>query len=157
MGVIAAHWSPLMRENHVADPSLTHVVARNIVITILWLRSDDDAHLCDDDERLGRIFRRTQTATSAVQKTKITRASCRRRVGTVVPRAENFVDLITADHKTLSEESESRNNHRYAVVVQILATQWLESYPCKTKIFPGDPEAPDEVPGADEETISHLH
>ena len=66
-------------------------------------------------------------------KTKITRASCRRRAGTVVPRAEHFGDLITADHKVLNEESESRNNHRYAVVVQDLATQWLQSYPCKTK------------------------
>ena len=45
-------------------------------------------------------------------KTKITRASCRRRAGTVVPRAEHFGDLITADHKVLGEESESRNNHR---------------------------------------------
>ena len=66
-------------------------------------------------------------------KTKITRASCRRRAGTVVPRAEHFGDLITAEHKVLSEESESRNNHRYAVVVQDLATQWIQSYPCKTK------------------------
>ena len=66
-------------------------------------------------------------------KTKKTRASCRRRAGTVVPRAEIFGDLITADHKILSEESESRNNHRYAVVVQDLATQWLQSYSCKTK------------------------
>ena len=56
-------------------------------------------------------------------KTKITWASCRRRTGTVVPRAEHFGDLITADHKIFSEESESRNNHRYAVVVQDLATQ----------------------------------
>ena len=30
-------------------------------------------------------------------------------------RAENFGDLITADHKVLSENCESRNNHRYAV------------------------------------------
>ena len=50
-----------------------------------------------------------------------------------MPRAENFGDLITADHKVLSEESESRNNHRYAVVGQDLATQWLQSYSCKTK------------------------
>ena len=50
-----------------------------------------------------------------------------------MPRAENFGDLITADHKILSEESESRNNHRCAVVVQDVATQWLQSYPCKTK------------------------
>ena len=66
-------------------------------------------------------------------KTQITRAFCRRRAGTVVPRAENFGDFITADHKVLSEGSESCNNHRYAVVVQDLATQWLQSYPCKTK------------------------
>ena len=61
-------------------------------------------------------------------KTKITRASCRRRAGTVVPRAEKFGDLKTADHKVLSEGCESRHNHRYAVVVQDLATQWIQSY-----------------------------
>ena len=49
-----------------------------------------------------------------------------------MPREEIFGDL-TADHQVLSEGSESRNNHRYAVVVQDLATQWLQSYPCKTK------------------------
>ena len=71
-------------------------------------------------------------------KTKIPRASCRRRTGTVVPRAEHFGDLITADHKILSKESESRNNHRHAVVVQDLATQWIQSYTCpetQTKTF----------------------
>ena len=68
-------------------------------------------------------------------KTKITRAPCRKRTGTVVPRAEKFGDLITADHKILSEGSESRNNHRYAVVAQDLAKQWLQSFPCKTKTF----------------------
>ena len=67
------------------------------------------------------------------QRTRITRAPCRRRNGGAVPRAENFGDLITADHKVLSENCESRNNHRYAVVVQDLATQWIQSYPCKTK------------------------
>ena len=67
------------------------------------------------------------------RRTKITTAPCRRRNGGAVPRAENFGDLITADHKVLSERCESRNNHRYAVVVQDLATQWIQSYPCKTK------------------------
>ena len=57
----------------------------------------------------------------------------RRRIGGAVLRAENFGDLITADHKVLSENCESRNNHRYAIVVQDLATQWIQSYPCKTK------------------------
>ena len=50
-----------------------------------------------------------------------------------MPRAEKFGDLITADHKVLSEGCESRNNHRHAVVVQDLATQLIQSYPCKTK------------------------
>ena len=66
-------------------------------------------------------------------RTKLTRASCRRRTGTVVPKAENVGDLITADHKVLSEVCESRHNYRYAVVVQDLATLWIESFPCKTK------------------------
>ena len=33
-------------------------------------------------------------------RTEIARASCRRRTGTVVLRAENFGDLMTADHKS---------------------------------------------------------
>ena len=56
-----------------------------------------------------------------------------KRTGVAVPRADNFGDLITADHKVRSEGCESRNNHRYAVVVQDLTTQWIHSYPCKTK------------------------
>ena len=66
------------------------------------------------------------------QRTKIIRAPCRRRNGGAVPRAENFGDLITADHKILSASCESRNNHRYAIVVQDLATHYIQSYPCKT-------------------------
>ena len=66
-------------------------------------------------------------------RTKMTRASCRRRTGTVVPKAEKFGDLITADHKVLSEGCESRNHHRHAIVVQDLATHWIQSSPYKTK------------------------
>ena len=67
------------------------------------------------------------------KRTTITRAPCRTRKGEAVPRADNFGDLITADHKVLSDNCESRNNHRYAVVVQDLATQWIQAYPCKNK------------------------
>ena len=69
------------------------------------------------------------------QMTNITRAPCRRRNGEAVPRAEKFGDLITADHKVPSDNCESRNNHRYAIVVQDLATQWIQSFPCKTKKY----------------------
>ena len=67
------------------------------------------------------------------KRTKITRAPCRTRTGDAVPRTEKFGDLKTADHKFLSEHCESRSNHRCAVVVQDLATQWIQSYPCKQK------------------------
>ena len=67
------------------------------------------------------------------KRTKITRAPCRRRNGGAVPRAAKFGDLITADHKILSEGCQSRNNHRYAIVVQDLATQWIQACPCKNK------------------------
>ena len=53
-------------------------------------------------------------------RTKMTRAPCRTRTGEAVPRADKFGDLMTADHKVLSEGCESRNNHRYAIVVQDL-------------------------------------
>ena len=66
-------------------------------------------------------------------RTKMTRAPCRRRTGEALLRTEKFGDLITADHKVLNEEGESRDNHRYAVVVQDLATQWIQSFRCKTK------------------------
>ena len=66
-------------------------------------------------------------------RTKVARASCRRRTGTVVPGAEIFGDLVTADPKVFSEGCQSRHDHRFAVVVQDLPTQWIQSYPCKTK------------------------
>ena len=40
--------------------------------------------------------------------TNITKAPCRRRNSGAVPRAENFGDLITADHKVLCDNCESR-------------------------------------------------
>ena len=82
------------------------------------------------------------------KRTKITRSPCRRRNGGAVPRAVNFGDLITADHKVLSDNCESRNNHRYAVVVQDLATQWIQAYPCKNENFTGNPKKLAKVLGA---------
>ena len=42
------------------------------------------------------------------KRTKITRAPCRRRNGEAVPRDEKFGDLLTADHKVLGDNCESR-------------------------------------------------
>ena len=105
--------TPVLLLNHLESLSLREV--RN------WVNTEFHTHFPKD--RNCEICKRT----------KITRAPCRRRNGEAVPRAANFGDLITADRKVLSEGCESRNNHRYAVVVQDWATQWVQSYPCKTK------------------------
>ena len=67
------------------------------------------------------------------KRTTITRAPCTRRTGNTALPTEKFGDLTTADHKVFNEGCESRHNHRYSIVVQDLATQWIQSYPCKTK------------------------
>ena len=48
--------------------------------------------------RASTVF--TLTSCDVCLRTKITRASCRGCAGTFVPRAENFGDLTTADHKS---------------------------------------------------------
>ena len=63
------------------------------------------------------------------KRTKITRPPCRRRNGEAVPRAANFGDLITADHKVLVQN----------------------------KNFTRNPEKLAKVPGARQESKSHLH
>ena len=83
------------------------------------------------------------------QRTKFTIVPCRRRNGGAVPRAEYFGDFVTADLKVLSENCESRNNHHYAVVVQDLATQWIQSYLCKTKNISGNTKNLAKVLGAE--------
>ena len=85
------------------------------------------------------ISLKTEIARS-VNGPKLQGPPCRRRNGEAVPRAANFGDLIIAYHKVLSDNCESRNNHRYAVVVQALATQWIQAYPCKNKNFTRNPE-----------------
>ena len=47
--------------------------------------------------------------------------------------SEKFWWLEISRSQVLSEEGESPNNHRDAVVVQKLAAQWIQSYPCKAK------------------------
>ena len=63
------------------------------------------------------------------KRTKITRAPCKTRTGEALRRAEKFGDTITADHTkspTMDVNLETIN-HRYSVVVQDLATQWIQS------------------------------
>ena len=80
-------------------------------------------------------FPRDQTC-EVCRHTKVTWAPCKRTVddrADTIKIAEKIGDMTTAGHKVLDEDQESRIHHRYAVVVQDLATQWLQRYPCKTK------------------------
>ena len=70
------------------------------------------------------------------RRTKVTRAPCRRHLddranGILI--AERFGDMTTTDHTVLNEEQESRMHHSYDLVVQDLATQWIQSEQRKTK------------------------
>ena len=82
------------------------------------------------------------------QRTKITRAPCRRRISGAVPRAEIFGDLITADHKVLSEGCESRNNHRYAIVCAGLGHPMDPVISVQNKNFSGNTKELAKVLGA---------
>ena len=77
------------------------------------------------------------------QRTKITRAPCRRRVGGAVPHAENFGDLITADHTGQSSicSRGERLGHTMDPVVSV-----------QNKNFSGNTKKLAKVLGADEET-----
>ena len=81
------------------------------------------------------------------ERTKITRAPCRRRNSGAVLRAENFGDLITADHKVLSDNCESRNNHRYAVRGAGLSHSVDPGISVQNKNFTRNPEKLAKVPG----------
>ena len=64
-------------------------------------------------------------------RTEMTRAPCRRRTGEGLPRSVG--DLTTADLKLFNEGCESRDNLRCAVVMQDLASQWIQSFSCESK------------------------
>ena len=66
-------------------------------------------------------------------KTKISKPSCRIRADAVAPKAQNFGHLITVDFQVPSEERESQNSRRRAVVAHDWATQWIQFYPCNSK------------------------
>ena len=100
--------------------------------------------------------RRTETATSAWGP-RWQGLLAEKRTGEAVLRAEKFGDLITADHKVLNGEGESRNNHRYAVVVQDFGNSIDSTLSVQNENFSGSRKELTKVLGADLKTKSHLH
>ena len=68
--------------------------------------------------------------------TKIVRTRCRRQLDARIDwasRAKGTADIISADHNILNEESASRLEYRYAVVVQDIFSDWTQSYLTEAK------------------------
>ena len=126
------------------------------------------AHISQDSEseRPMASKSRKHSKQAHFQMTEIAKYACEQKLqgllaedalAKAVPRAEKFGDLITADRKVLDEEGESRSSHQYAVVVQDLATRWIQLYPCKTQNFLGDRKEFTKVSRAVTEAESQLH
>ena len=90
------------------------------------------------------------------QRTKTTRAPCRRRTGEALPRAEKFGAMITADQKVLNEGCESRDNHQYAVGVQDLAAEWIQFVRAKQRLHMKRKKIV-KILGTVTQAKSHLH
>ena len=96
--------------------------------------TDRNCDMCSEKQNYEGSLQKTHWYSSGNQKRKHSvHAYFRKNQKRSIPRAEKFGNLITADHKVLNEGSESRNNHRYAVVLQDLGTYWIQTYPRKNK------------------------
>ena len=78
------------------------------------------------------IFQRTQVATYA-EGPQLYGLHAESEAKATYFAQKSLVTLLRPTTEVLIEEGESRNHHRYAVIVQDLATQWIQRYPCKSK------------------------
>ena len=65
--------------------------------------------------------------------TVITKAAIHRQFTSHIPRETKFGEIISADHKVLSQEGGSRNSLSHENVVQSLVTEWIQSCQTRTK------------------------
>ena len=91
------------------------------------------------------------------KRTKITRAPCRRRKGEAVPRADNFGDLITADHKSPKRQLRVSKQSSLCSRGTGFSYSMDPGVSVQKQNFTRNPEKLAKVPGAREETKSHLH
>ena len=91
------------------------------------------------------------------KRTKITRAPCRRRKGEAVPRADNFGDLITADHKVPKRQLRVSKQSSLRSRGTGFSYSMDPGVSVQKQNFTRNPEKLAKVPGAREETKSHIH
>ena len=102
------------------------------------------------------IFPKTEIATS-VNGPRLQGPQCRRCNGEAVPRAVNFGDLITADHKVLSDKCESRKQSSTRSRGTGSTHSMDPGVSEQKQNLTRNPEKLAKVPGTREETKSHLH
>ena len=122
------------------EEATVYVKELDLFVTIMLLEETPAVpslgNLCEDH---GYTYHLTSGQKPHLTKNgKITNCTISNCVPFVVPGLSTSLSttptlLNHLHHRIPGEESESRNNHRYAVVVQDLETQWLQSFPCKTK------------------------
>ena len=69
---------------------------------------------------------------------KRNRAHCRSKVHgepDSLPEPKAFADSITADHKVLNEDDESRSRDRVALVIMDRFTCWLQAFAANTRLM----------------------
>ena len=91
------------------------------------------------------------------KRTKITRAPCRGRNGEAVLRALNFGDLITADHKVLSDKLRLSKQSSICSRGAGSSHSMDPGVSVQNQNFTRNPEKIAKVLGTREETKSHLH
>ena len=50
-----------------------------------------------------------------------------------LPELKKWADSVTADHKILNEEDQSRAFDKVALIIYDRFTQWLQAYACSSK------------------------
>ena len=93
-------------------------------------------------------------------KTNTTRAKCRitpkKRVDGIVPSTK-VGNLISAEHKKLYAESESRCGHKNEKIVQDDFANWIQSYPMKNERYIGHHDVFTKISCSVTEAGKNLH
>ena len=67
---------------------------------------------------------------------KRNRSHCRSKIHgepDKLPEPKKFADAVTADHKILNEDDESRKHDRVALIIMDRFTRWLQGYAANSK------------------------
>ena len=100
--------------------------------------------------------RKTEIAKSAIEP-RLRWLFAQGEMAKTVPQTDKYGDVISADHKFLNEGGESRDHHRYAVVVQDFGNSMDAMLSVQNEKFSGDGKEFTKVSRTVGKANSHLH